>query len=57
VTLPRPSQQSFERALALSRARPFRLALGVSLGLVGLAAAALTGMVSIGLIKLLAPWL
>ena len=42
MTLPRPSQQSVERALALSRAKPLRLALGVCLGLVGLAAAALT---------------
>jgi uncharacterized membrane protein YbhN (UPF0104 family) len=42
VLLTRPSQQSFQRVLALGRARPFRIGLGLCVGLVGLAAATLT---------------
>src|SRR5262249_52218003 len=40
LRLPRPSQQSFE--LALARSRPFKIALTACLSLVGVAAAALT---------------
>ncbi len=42
LRLPRPSQQSLERALAVVRSRPFRIGLTVCLSLGGTAAAALT---------------
>ena len=42
MRLPRPSQQSFERALGLARSRPFKIGLTACLSLVGVAAASLS---------------
>jgi len=42
VRVPRPRQQSLERALRVARSKPFRVGVTVCLSLVGLAAAALT---------------
>ena len=42
MRLPRPSQPTLERALAVARSKRFRLALSLCLGMTGLAAAALT---------------
>src|ERR1700693_3097327 len=42
VRVPRPSQQSLDRALRIARSKPFRVGLTVCLSLVGAAAVALT---------------
>jgi uncharacterized membrane protein YbhN (UPF0104 family) len=42
VRLPRPSQPSLDRALALARSKPFRIGLTACVSVVGLTAAALT---------------
>ena len=42
LRLPRPSQQTLRRALAIARSKSFRIGLTVSLGLIGTAAAGLT---------------